>query len=236
MPSRLGDELAENPFLRASDVATLADLRARKDSFRVKLHYSAASPFVRKVMACAITRGIDGQIDLVPANPWASPADLVADNPLSKVPCLVTDDGFALFDSPVICEYLDSVGDVIPLFPAAWRGALAGAQVPGDGGRPAGRRDAAPAGDGCARRKRRATPGSRGRRRRSTRALDAARGGPARQHVDIGTISVACALGYLDFRYADEPWREAHPKLAAWFEEFSRSTRPSRGRCRRTPA
>jgi glutathione S-transferase len=43
--------------------------------------------------------------------------------------------------------------------------------------------------------------------------------------LDIGTISVACALGYLDFRYPDEGWRDARPKLAAWYERFA--ARPS---------
>jgi len=89
----------------------------------MKLYYSATSPYVRKVMACAITRGLEGRIQLHPTNPHASPADLVADNPTSKVPCLVTDDGLSLYDSPVICEVLDSMEDAPALFPpsgAAW--------------------------------------------------------------------------------------------------------------------
>ena len=83
----------------------------------MKIAYSAASPYVRKVMACAIARGIGGRIET-----WAvgttDPA-LLPVNPLSKVPTLVTDDGESLFDSPVICEYLDSLGDSPALFPAA---------------------------------------------------------------------------------------------------------------------
>jgi glutathione S-transferase len=77
----------------------------------VKLCFVPTSPYVRKVRACAITREIDGQIELVPTNVAASGPEFVAINPLSKVPALVTDDGVALFDSPVICEYLDSIGD-----------------------------------------------------------------------------------------------------------------------------
>jgi glutathione S-transferase len=73
----------------------------------VKLFYSQTSPYVRKVMACAIERNINRQIELLPTNPHLSPPALLAMNPLSKVPCLVTDDGVALFDSPVICEYLE---------------------------------------------------------------------------------------------------------------------------------
>ena len=68
----------------------------------MKLYYSGTSPYVRKVMACAITRGLEGRIQLHPSNPHVSPADLLGDNPTSKVPCLVTDDGMSLYDSPVI--------------------------------------------------------------------------------------------------------------------------------------
>jgi len=75
----------------------------------VKLFYSPTSPFVRKVLACAIARGIEGRMELLPTKLYdeASPEFLAA-NPLGKVPCLVTDDGRALFDSPVICEFLDT--------------------------------------------------------------------------------------------------------------------------------
>ena len=69
----------------------------------MKLAFSPASPYVRKVMACAVARGIDGQIEK-----WVIPttdAALIPVNPLSKVPTLVLDDGKTLFDSPVICEY-----------------------------------------------------------------------------------------------------------------------------------
>ena len=83
----------------------------------MKLFYSPTSPFVRKVVACAITRDLDGQIERIRTDAHASPAALLAANPLSKVPCLLTQDGEALFDSPVICEYLDSIGDAPPLFP-----------------------------------------------------------------------------------------------------------------------
>ena len=84
----------------------------------MKLSNVSTSPFVRKVRACAITRGIDQKIELVPTNLAAASPEFMAINPLGKVPALVTDDGVALFDSPVICEYLDSVGDALPMFPA----------------------------------------------------------------------------------------------------------------------
>src|SRR5712664_24709 len=83
----------------------------------MKLAYSAASPYVRKVNACAIARGSDAKIDRWKVG-TTDPA-LLAFNPLSKVPTLITDDGAMLYDSPVICEYLDSVGTAPKLFPAA---------------------------------------------------------------------------------------------------------------------
>jgi glutathione S-transferase len=186
----------------------------------VKLYYSATSPYVRKVMACAITRGMDGRMQLVPTNPHESPPELLADNPLSKVPCLVTDDGMALFDSPVICEYLDTRGEARPLFPehgaARWRALKQ--QAMGDG-----ILDAA-----VLRRMEQARPREAARdavlaRQRAVvdRTLEALEADPPHRIVDIGSITLACALGYLDFRFGGEPWRESRPRLAAWFEAFS---------------
>ena len=79
----------------------------------MKLAYSPASPYVRKVTACAIARGINDKVERWKVG-TTDPA-LLGFNPLSKVPTLITDDGLHLYDSPVICEYLDSVADgVIP--------------------------------------------------------------------------------------------------------------------------
>jgi len=187
----------------------------------VNLFHSPTSPFVRKVMACAIERDIDRQIELVPTNAHASPPDLLANNPLSKVPCLVTGDGFALFDSPVICEYLDSVGEALPMFPrpgSALRWQALKLQALGDG-----MLDAA-----VGRRMEQAKPRDAGReawlaRQKAAidRSLDLLETEVPHKTIDIGTITIACALGYLDFRFAAEPWRGAKPELAAWFEAFS---------------
>jgi len=186
----------------------------------VKLYYSPTSPYVRKVMACAIVREIDSRIERIPTNPHASPADLVADNPLSKVPCLVTEDGLALFDSPVICEYLDSVGDSLPLFPAQgparWRALKL--QAIGDG-----ILDAAVGRRGEMAKPQEAARDAYMARQKGivARAVAQLEADPPHQHVDIGSIAVACALGYLDFRYADEPWRPDAPHLTAWFLAFA---------------
>ena len=178
----------------------------------MKLAFSPASPYVRKVMACAVARGIDGQIEK-----WVIPttdAALIPVNPLSKVPTLVLDNGTTLFDSPVICEYLDSLGSAAPLFPAAGpaRWTALRQQALGDGILDASQ----------PRRREIALPQDEGRigyiqlqQGKVKRALadlekDAA-------HLNklntIGEIAIACALGYLDFRFANEPWRPGHPKL-----------------------
>jgi glutathione S-transferase len=187
----------------------------------MKLFYSATSPYVRKVMACAIIRDLDSRIEKVPTNPHESPAGLLAENPLSKVPCLVTDDGMSLFGSQLICEYLDSRGEALTLFPPAgpahWRAlklqslgdGIMDAAVPcrGELGRP--REDARDA--QIARYK-----------AVISRTLDVLEADPPHRHVDIGSITVACALGYLDLRFADDRWRDAHPHLAAWYEAFAK--------------
>ena len=188
----------------------------------MKLYYAATSPYVRKVMACAITRGLENRIQLHPCNPHASPADLLADNPTSKVPCLVTDDGLSLYDSPVICEVLDSLGDAPALFPpsgpARWRALKF--QAMGDGILDA----AVPCRGELQRPKEDARDAAIARYKAAMfRSVDTLEADPPHRHVDIGSIAVACALGYLDFRYANNPWRPGHPKLTAWFEEFSKN-------------
>jgi glutathione S-transferase len=55
------------------------------------------------------------------------------------------------------------------------------------------------------------------------RAVDVLEVDPPLKHVDIGSVTVACALGYLDFRFAVDEWRSGHPKLAAWYEGFARN-------------
>ena len=188
----------------------------------MKIYYSSSSPFVRKVLACAIIRGLDGRIERHTSNPHASPADLIADNPVSKVPCLVTDDGLSLFGSQLICEYLDSLGEELPLFPEhgapRWRAlkfqslgdGILDAAVPWRGEQAKPREDAR---DAVMTRYKAAI----------SRTVNALEADPPHKHVDIGSVTVACALGYLDFRFASDPWRPGHPKLAAWYEAFAQN-------------
>jgi glutathione S-transferase len=199
----------------------------------MKLAYSPASPYVRKVLACAILRGIDGRIERWTV-PTTDPA-LAALNPFSKVPTLVTDDGTVLYDSPVICEYLDGIGTAPPLFPA-----------PGPARWNALRQEAL--GDGILdatqpRRREAALPQDEGRQQyialqqgKVARALDVleAEAGSLGQLATIGEVAIACALGYLDFRYPHEPWRPGHPKLEAWYAAVA--TLPAMARTTPPPA
>jgi glutathione S-transferase len=182
----------------------------------MKLAYSPASPYVRKVNACAIKRGIDGKIER-----WkigtTDPA-LLEVNPLSKVPTLITDDGMMLYDSPVICEYLDSVGSAPKLFPAAsparWKAICQQALGDGilDATQPRRREIALPQDDG----RKAYIEGQQAKVRHALAVLEKDAGSLG-DLTTIGEITIGCALGYLDFRYANEPWRPGHPKLEAWY-------------------
>ncbi len=187
----------------------------------MKLAHSPASPYVRKVNACAIARGIDGQIERWTV-PTTDPA-LLELNPLSKVPTLVTDDGMRLYDSPVICEYLDSVGSAPGLFPAPgparWKAICQQALGDGilDATQPRRREVALPQDEG----RKAYIELQQGKVKRALAELekDADKLGDL---TTIGEITIGCALGYLDFRFANEPWRPGHPKLEAWYARVSK--------------
>ena len=184
----------------------------------MKLYFNPASPYVRKVRVTAHELGLDGRIErisisLSPVNPHEA---LRSSNPIGKIPTLVTDDGAALYDSPVICEYLDSLvggGRIFPATgPARWtalrRQALAD-----------GIMDAA-----VLTRYEEATRPKElrwqgwidGQLLKVRTILDALEGENLDGAFDIGTISIACALGYLDLRFASEGWRSTRPRLAEW--------------------
>lgn len=182
------------------------------------LHWSPASPFARKVLACAVLRGLE--IPVIATNPHESPPELLRVNPLSKVPCLVLDDGAGIYDSRVICDHLDTIGDAPPALPASGPARLRALLMQALGG---GIMDAA-----VARRVQSAMPQEAARtafmdRQKAAvdRGLAALEAAPPAGLSDIGAIAVACALGYLDFRFPQEPWRGAHPRLAAWLAQVS---------------
>jgi len=192
----------------------------------MQLIYSPASPYARKVRMVAIERGLADDVKVLTASPFDEPAKVNAVNPLGKVPALVLEGGEALYDSPVICEYLDSLGEGSRLIPAvgAARWAVLRLQALGDGVLDAALSLV------MERRRPEAERSAHWQARWSEamlRALAAAASEPALAgpEANLGQITVACALGYLDFRLPDLAWRAASPALAAWFETWA--ARPS---------
>lgn len=194
----------------------------------MKLFYSPASPYVRKVMVLLHEAGLDAKVERVAAgvSPVKANADLQKLNPLAKLPSLITGDGEALYDSPVICEYIDHLAS-LKLFPA-----------PGPKRWTALRRQALADGilDASILVRYEATLRPEDKRwadwdQGQWQKVEASLGEIEREVAtygdtfDIGTISVACALGYLDFRFGDRKWRAKVPKTAAWFDSVSE--RPS---------
>jgi glutathione S-transferase len=195
----------------------------------MKLLMNAGSPFARKVRILARESGMAGRITEVPVkvSPVEADADLVQANPLGQIPVLVLDDGSALYDSNVICDYLEALapsGVGLPhggpdrivelrsralcegMLQAAiqWRYELAV--------RPAALRwDAWVAGQ-----RRKIAAG--------LATLDATCAGWQEQFGRT-QVSAVCVLGYLDFRFPDWTWRQDHPRLASWFLQISK--RPS---------
>lgn len=188
----------------------------------MKLFSSPTSPFVRKVRIVIREKGAGHLIAEDVVSALADPADLHAANPLGKVPALALDDGTTLFDSPLICAYLDATLAGPALMPASgdarWRTmrlealgdgiAEAAVSLTFEKNRPEAERSA----------------NWIGRWRRAiTRALDllekeaaGLQGTPT-----IGTIAIESALGYLDFRHGDMGWREGRPALDAFFKKAS---------------
>lgn len=190
----------------------------------MKLHFSPTSPYVRKVRAVAEEKGLADRIELLSSSPWVE-NDLPEANPSGRVPTLVTDDGTALFDSRVICEYLDDMGGGESLFPKGgnrWQVLRTAAIAEGilDAGVSIAnerRKDKAHWSDWYISRQ----------RDKINRSLDLleAEAGKLAGPVDIAQIGVGIALGYIAFRKHVDDWQAGHPKLTAWYAEFAK--RPS---------
>ncbi|HUI15516.1 MAG TPA: glutathione S-transferase N-terminal domain-containing protein [Xanthobacteraceae bacterium] len=193
----------------------------------MKLHWSPRSPFVRKVMIVAHERGLADRIACVRtvAAMTKPHAELMRDNPLSKIPALVLDDGTVLYDSPVICEYLDALDGAPKLFPREPKARMT-----------ALRRQAL--GDGfldlmvaLRNERERAQPSAvhmastAARQAAVLESLDREAESLTTTPFGIGHIAIGCALSYLDFRFADENWRADHRRLANWHAGFA--ARPS---------
>jgi hypothetical protein len=194
----------------------------------MKLYFTPTSPFVRKVMVCAHERGLAEQVETVLLRPSPLKADaaLSRENPLSKIPVLVTGDGESIYDSSVICEYLDSIGDAAPLTPARGpaRFRTLRLQALADGILEAGvfmfyERTLRP-------KELQWEAGIDGQAEKARQGLDALeREAPAFSGVDLGQVCVAVTLGWLEFRAPLGDLRQGRPNLFAWYDAFSQ--RPS---------
>jgi glutathione S-transferase len=195
--------------------------------YLMKLHWSPRSPFVRKVMIVAHERGVVDRITCVRTVAAAAKphAELMKDNPLSKIPTLVLDDGTVLYDSPVICEYLDGLDASRKLFPRSGKARLAALrrQALGDGflDMMVLLRDelmrAAPSEKHIA--------STAVRKTAILDSLEREAEALTRTPFSIGHIAIGCALSYLDFRFGDDDWRKERLRLANWHAAFS--ARPS---------
>ena len=192
----------------------------------MKLHWSPKSPYVRKVMVCAHEAGVADRLELIRSvAAMLKPNErLMQDNPLSKIPTLVLEDGFALFDSVVICEYLDDLGH--------------GSAFPKQGADKWQALRWHAFGDGLLDlailwRNERERPVPLGtlldafelKTRTSLKQLDDEAQALNETPFSIGHIALGCALGYLDYRFDGLGWRGLAPRLAEWYGDIS--ARPS---------
>ncbi|MCA8868645.1 MAG: glutathione S-transferase [Rhodobacteraceae bacterium] len=194
----------------------------------MKLFHSPTSPYVRKVMVLLKETGQAADVELIPAagspvDPGTMPTGY---NPLGKIPALVLDDGLVLYDSRVICQFLDdrAGGGLFPAPPLRWRcltlesladGILDAAVLM--------RYESVVRPEEI-----RLEAWVEGQWSKIRRALDAAESdwiGHLTGPLDMGQVALGCALGYLDFRFGARNWRDGRPSLAAWEAELAR--RPS---------
>ncbi len=180
------------------------------------------SPYARKVLVAAHETGAIAEIEVVEAHVFDPKTPLRTENPIGKVPALVRDDGSVLYDSTVICEWLDAREGRRRLLPE-----------PGEARIQALRRNALGDGLGLAAtwniRERYRPDGERSEAYMAYYTATMERCFPALEEeageiaatFDLGAISIACALSYVDFRYPDLDWRRTAPNVAAWFGEVS---------------
>jgi glutathione S-transferase len=188
----------------------------------MKLFYTPNSPYARKCRVVAIEKGLSQKIKFIQSDPWENVPELLAANPLAKVPALVTDNGMAICDSPIICEYLDSLSPEPRLLPADTndRIEVLGVAALADGiiddavawvietmRRPADKRW-----DGWITRKENGV--------KRTIALIAPHASDD-DPLSLATINLAVALAYVSFRMPHINWRADHPQLANWLDNFS---------------
>jgi len=202
--------------------------RRMDDTARMLLHWSPRSPYVRKAVITAHELGLQDRIERVRTVVGGTTPhpELMRENPLGKIPTLVLADGTIIYDAPVVCEFLDRMAGGA-LFPAAWEARLVALRWQALG---SGMLDISllRLGERHKPEAMRSAPHEALWLGKITCCLDALEGEAAALAAapfNIGHIAVGVALGYLDFRFGTEAWREGRPKLAAWHATFN--ARPS---------
>jgi glutathione S-transferase len=191
----------------------------------MKLIGSLSSPYVRKVRIVMAEKKLDYELAL--ENVWAADTNIMQSNPLGKVPCLIMEDGGAMFDSRVIVEYLDTLTPVGKLIPPngreraevkCWE-ALADGVV--DAAvlvrlektlRPSEQQSP----DWIARQMAKVSAGLKA-------MASGLKDTPycTGTHYTLADVAVGCALGWISFRFPDIAWREDHPNLQKLFDKLS---------------
>jgi len=191
---------------------------------KMTLYAGGLSPYGRKVRMTAIIKGVMADIDEKSADTNKGDDNLNTLNPLGKIPCLVLADGTAVYDSAVICEYLDTLSPSPALFPAFARGKGDRLRVLTQGALGDGILDAAllMVYEKRFRPENMVVQGWMDRQQarvdRAVALLDKAP--PAFDGTpDYGTVTIAAALGYLDFRHEGK-WRAKAPALVKWLDAF----------------
>lgn len=187
------------------------------------LYYTKRSPYARKVLVTAHEKGVADRITPVEINLADKPQSFLNHNPLGKIPALVTEKGDVYYESPVICEYLDTLSPAPRLYPAAAenrvpllnRVALADGLMDVtvayvvEGQRPAHLQ-------------------SQAHKEKHLATVDRTLTLLTEKLAEFGdtatpaTIALACALGYLSFRIPQTEWQTRYPALSAWYDAFSR--------------
>jgi glutathione S-transferase len=189
----------------------------------MKLFFNKPSPYARKVRVVAHEKALTDRLEMVEVDPWSDPPELLAANPLAKVPALLTDDGTLITESTALGAYLDGLGHGRKLVDGErWR-VMARASFA------QGLMDAAFI--TVIERRRPAERQWSDWIKRQHRAIERTLPSFTPEYLgdanrfDLGDITLACGLAYLDFRLGDIPWRAQHPHLAQWLDQINQ--RPS---------
>ena len=195
----------------------------------MKLYWSPRSPYARKVMVFAHEADLADRIETARTlvSMTAPNRELMRVNPLAKIPTLVTDEGMVLYDSSVVCEYLDTLHAGEKLFPAdpARRWPALRWQALGNNMLD----NLVPWRNERLRPQPQQSPETLAafelKVRSAVSALDGESEALGKAQIGIGHVTLAVSLGYIDFRFSDLGWRNGHPRVAGWYEAFFK--RPS---------